>query len=114
MGAMVMISLAVVAASCGGGDSDRRRLLSPQLQPIERRITTAPAQQLLVAAGFDDGSILDDKNAIGIHDRVQAMCDHNRRSPLAKVLDRALNLPLGFGIERGGCLIEQDDRRVFE
>src|SRR5262249_45641124 len=109
-----MVSLAVVATLRSGGDGDRRRLLSPQLQPIERRITTAPGEQLLVTAVFDDGSILDDENAIGINDRVQAMCDHDRRSPLAKVLDRALNLPLGFGIERGGCLIEQDDRRVFE
>src|SRR5262249_26046233 len=108
-----MVSLAVVATLRGGCDGDRGGILSPQLQPTERGITTAPAQQLLVAAGFDDGSILDDENAIGINDRVQAMCDHDRRSPLAKVLDRALNLPLGFGIERGGCLIEQDDPRVF-
>src|SRR5262245_10174738 len=42
------------------------------------------------------------------------MCDHYCRSPLAQMLDRALNLPLGFGIERGSGLVEEDDRRVLE
>ena len=33
---------------------------------------------------------------------------------LAEVLDRALHLTLGFGIERRGGLVEQDDGRVLE
>ena len=34
--------------------------------------------------------------------------------PPAETLDRALHLTLGFGIERGRGLVEQDDRRVLE
>src|SRR6516164_5746567 len=45
---------------------------------------------------------------------MQAMRDHDRRSSLAQVLDRALNLPLGFRIERSRRLVEQDNRRVLE
>src|SRR5262249_56761380 len=90
-----------VGKSGVGGDGDRRaRSLLAQLQPVERRVAPTLAQQLVVTPRFDDRSILDDEDAIGIDDGMQAMCDHDRRSPLAEVLDRALDLPLGFGIER--------------
>src|SRR5262249_7982109 len=101
--------------SGGGGDGDRRtQLLHPQLQAVERRVAPALAQQLVVTPRFDDRSVFDDEDAVSIDDGVQAMCDHDRRSPLAEVLDRALNLTLGLRIERSRRLVEQDDRRVLE
>src|SRR5215510_12255721 len=110
-----MITLLSLGNSGGGGDGDRRtRFLHPQLQAVERRVAPTLAQQLVVTPRFDDRSILDDEDAISIDDGMQAMCDHDRRPPLAEVLDRALNLPLGFGIERSRRLVEQDDRRVLE
>src|SRR5262249_59971612 len=88
--------------------------LHPQLQAVERRVAPTLAQQLVVTTRFDDRSVLDDEDAVSIDDGVQAMCDHDRRSPLAEVLDRALNLTLGLRIERSRRLVEQDDRRVLE
>ena len=91
-----------------------RRLLVAQLQAVERGVASALAQQFVMAAGFGDRAVLDDKDAVGIDDGVQPVRDHDRRAALAETLDGALHLPLGFGIERGGGLVEQDDRRVLE
>src|SRR5215467_575529 len=112
---IALLTCYVSGNSGGGGDGDRRaRFLFPQLQSVERRVAPALAQQLVVASRFNDRSILDDEDAISIDDGMQAVRDHDRRSPLTEVLDRALNLPLGFGIERSRRLVEQDDRRVLE
>src|SRR5262245_36756070 len=110
-----MITLLSLGSSGGGGDGDRRaQFLHSQLQAVERRVAPTLAQQLVVTTRFHDRSVLDDEDAVSIYDGVQAMCDHDRRSPLAEVLDRALNLPLGLRIERSRRLVEQDDRRVLE
>ena len=90
------------------------RLLIPQLQAVERRVAPALAQQLVVTAGFDHASVLDDEDTIGVDHRVQPVRDHDRRSSLAEMLDGALHLPLGFRIERSGGLVEQDDRGILE
>src|SRR5215468_3679064 len=108
-----MIFPAATGTSGGGGDSNGRFLLA-QLQAIEGRVTSAPAQQLVVTTRFDDSPILDDEDAVGVHHGMQAVGDDDGRAPLAKVLDGALNLALGFRIERGGCLVEQDEGGVFE
>src|SRR5262245_32646924 len=110
-----MFALPSVENSSQGCDGDRRaRFLLAKLPAVERRVASALAQQLVVTPCFDDRPILDDEDAIGVDDGMQAMRDHDRRSSLAQVLDRALNLPLGFRIERSGRLVEQDDRRVLE
>ena len=42
------------------------------------------------------------------------MRDHDRGAPLAQFGDRLLHVALGFGVERRGRLVEQDDRRVLD
>src|SRR5881275_22213 len=108
-----MISPAAMQTSGGGRDGNRRRFLLAQLQAIEGRVTPAPAQQLVVATSFDDCPVLNDENAVSVHHGMQAVGDHDRRAALTKVLDGALNLALGFGIERGGCLVEQDEWSIL-
>ena len=34
--------------------------------------------------------------------------------PLGEFGERCLNGALGFGVQRGGCLVENQDGRVFE
>ena len=67
-----------------------------------------------MATRFDDCSVLDDEDAVGVHHGMQAMGDHDGRAALAKMFDGALNLALGFGIERGGCLVEQNEWSILE
>ena len=65
-------------------------------------------------AVLDDLAALDHQDAVGMHDGVQPVRDDDGGAVLAEMLDRLLHLALGFGIERGGRLVEQDDRRVLE
>src|SRR6266568_772425 len=105
-----------------GGDAGDRfkwnrlahRRLALELEPVERRVTAALAQQLLVPAGLDHGAILDHENAIGVHDRLQTMGDHQRGAALAQAAHGILDLALGFAVERCGRLVEQDDGRVLD
>src|SRR5260370_36774650 len=103
-----MISPAAMETSGGGRDGDRRRFLLAQLQAIEGRVTSAPAQQLVVATRFDDCSVLDDEDAGGVHHGMQPIGDHDALAALAKMFDRALNLTLRFGTEPAGCPGEQN------
>src|SRR6202034_622469 len=95
------------------GKRDRRSLafvrLLLQLQPVERGVAAASAQQLVVAAGLDDQAILDHENAIGMHDGRQPVRDDERGPALAEFADCLLHVALRFRIERGSRLVEQDD-----
>src|ERR1700691_3575464 len=96
------------------GRLKRRRRLLLERQPVERSVTATLAQELVVAAGFDDQSVLDDENAIGVHDGGEPVRDDERRAVLAQLGDRLLHVVFGLRIERRGRLIEQDDRRVLD
>ena len=86
------------SATASAGSRSGDMLL--QLQPVERGIAAALAQQFLVAAGFDDQAVLDHEDAIGMHDRREPVGDDQRRAALAKFGDRLLHVALGFRIER--------------
>ena len=88
--------------------------LLSQLQAIERGVAAALAQQLVVPAGFDHRAVLDHQDAVGMHDGGQPVRDHQRGAALAQFGDRLLHVALGFGIERSGRLVEQDDRRILD
>ncbi len=85
-----------------------------KLQAVERGVAAAAAQQLLVAAGLDDLARLDHQDAVRVHDGGEPVRDHDGGAALAELGDRLLHVPLGFGIERGGRFIEQDDGRVLD
>ena len=99
------------------GCADRRqtgRAGVALLQAEERGVAAAAAQQVVVLAVLDDLAALDHQNGVGVHDGVQAVGDHDGGAVLAEMLDRLLHALFGFGIQRGGRLIEQDDRRVLD
>src|SRR6185312_11119753 len=82
----------------------RRGAYLALLQAEERGIAAAAAQQIVVPALLDDLAGLDDQDRVGMHDRVQTVCDHDGGAVLAEMLDRLLHLLLGLGIERRGRL----------
>ena len=51
---------------------------------------------------------------VGMHDGRQPVRDHDGGAALAQLGDGVLDVALGFGVERGGRLVEQDDRRVLD
>src|SRR6266567_6725121 len=85
------------------GYADRRqteRAGVAMLQPEERRIAPAAAQQVVMLAALDDLAALDHQDGVGVHDGVQAVRDHDGGAVLAEMLDRLLHGFLGFRIQR--------------
>ena len=76
---------------------DRLRIVL-DLEPVERRVAAALAQQFVMAAGFDDRAALDHQDAVGMGDGVQAVGDGDRGAALAQMRHRVLHQPLGFRI----------------
>ena len=63
---------------------------------------------------LDDLTRFEHIDVVGIADGRQAMGDHKRRAIRHEVVERVLNQPLGFGIDRCRGLIEQKDRRILQ
>ncbi len=117
-GARPMTTAESESMKCGlrrrNRDRRRRLLLVLDLQPVERGVAPVLAQQFVVAAGFDDRAALDHQDAVGMRDGVQPVRDGDGGAALAEMRHGVLNQPLGFGIERRGRLVEQDDLRVLD
>src|SRR3990167_4488463 len=77
-------------------------------------IEAAQRQQVAMAATFDDPAAVEDHDLVGIDDGRQPMRDHHRGAPPAHLLQRALDLLFGAGVERTGRLVEQQDPRILE
>ena len=77
-------------------------------------IETARGEQLGVSTTLDDRAVVEDDDLVGLNDGGQAVRNHQggaiARDPIKRILDFAL----GVAVERGGCLIEQQDRRRLE
>ena len=91
----------------------RMRLLG-ELQRVEPGIDAAAAQQLGMAAGLGDAAAIDDVDEVGIDDGREAVGDDHGGAAAHQRLERRLHLALGFGVERRGRLVEQQDRRVLQ
>src|SRR5262245_33911867 len=88
--------------------------LIPELESVKRSIAAPLAQEFLVPSGFDDRAVLDHEDAVGMHDRGQAVSYDQRGSAFTQMTHRVLDLALRFAVEGSGRLVEQDDRRVLD
>lgn len=59
-------------------------------------------------------SLIQHKNAVGVHNRRQPMGDHDNGAPLCKLVEGSLHLRFVVGIGKGGRFIKNQHRRVFE
>src|SRR4051794_24389644 len=59
--------------SRGADRRQRRWSRFALLQPEERGVAAAAAQQIVVTAAFDDFAVLDHQDGVGMHDGVQAV-----------------------------------------
>src|ERR1700689_2690715 len=93
---------------------NRQRRPGAELRGEECVIGAAPRNQLLMLAGFDRPSALDNPNPVGADDRLQAMGDDERGASHPQIVQRLLHFPLGFRIKRGGRFVEKQDRRILQ
>src|SRR5687768_5666505 len=84
----------------------------PDLVAPQRRVAPAFAQQGIVRAVFDDLAVLERDDAVGNAHRRQPVRDDDDGAVLADEPHVLLNRALGFGIERAGRLVENQDARI--
>src|ERR1039458_717904 len=85
-----------------------------ELEFVEFGINPAGPEQFRVGARFDNAALVQYHNEIGPLDGREAVGDADRRAALHQCFERLLDNPLGFGIERAGGLVQDQDRRVLD
>src|SRR5688500_9550981 len=77
-------------------------------------IDAAPSETLLVRPALDDAAAVQDEDHVGMRDRGQPMRDDEDRTILEQAVDGLLHEPLGFRIQRGRRLVEDQNRWIGE
>ena len=72
------------------------------------------AQQLIMTADFNNPPLVQYHHGIGFLDGCQTMRDDQRGPVGHQHFQRLLHFLLGLGIQRRGCLIQHQNRRVFQ
>ncbi len=65
-----------------------------------------------MGALLNDASMIDDENPVGAAEGAHAMPDDERRAASHGVLQRVEHLVLGFGIDGGRGVVEDQNRRI--
>ena len=65
-------------------------------------------------AGFAQTTLFQHVNPVGMHHSGQAVRDYEGRAAFKKFFQRLLHLRFGNRIERGGRLVKQQNRSVFQ
>jgi hypothetical protein len=79
------------------------------LQPVQLGVETLLLQQAGVRPALDDPAVVEDENDVGVLDRRQPMRDHEGRAPGEQVAQAFEHEPLGFGVQTGARLIENQN-----
>src|SRR6266446_4841913 len=89
--------------------SDAGRLNVGRLQQTlfaQARIFSAKRQQLLVGTAFDDATVIEYQNLIGMHNGREPVCDDDGGATKHQVFQCLLNQPLSRRIHAGGCFVQ--------
>ncbi len=81
---------------------------------VELLVQAAGVTQFVVAAPFDDPTVVEDEDLIGVGDRRQTVRDHERGAPTERLGECLLHMGLVFGVEMTRRLIEDHDRRILQ
>lgn len=65
-------------------------------------------------SGLDDPPVLEDEDFVSVDDGGEAVCNDDARAPLHQSFERLLNEAFGFGIERGGGFVENENAGIFK
>src|SRR6266404_7633473 len=79
---------------------------------VKVKVAATRGVQRLMRAALDNPSRFDHEYLLGAPNRRKPMRDHERGAAAHQVAQALLNQRLGFGIEAGGGLIENEDARV--
>jgi len=71
-------------------------------------------QEFRVRSTLHNAPFIHHQDLLGLEDGREAVRDHNGGAPVERRFERPLDGGLGFGIEVGGRLVEDDDIGRFE
>src|SRR6185437_5717605 len=100
--------------STAGDLFDRRLLALTDELLVEVRVFTRTVEKFAMRSPLDDPALLDDENAVGLHDRAEAVGDDERRSSGKEFFQRGLHGHFGGGVDGAGGFIGHEDARVGE
>ena len=62
-----------------------------------------------MCSGFDDASVVNDDDLVGIHDGGESVCDNDGGASFLERPEGTQDFLFSAGVEGGGCLIEEDN-----
>ena len=86
----------------------------PRLGLVEAPVVAAPGHEFVVGAFFHFLAFVHDDEAVGLVEGGEAVGDGDGGAAFDEVVQRFLDFALGFGIDRGGGFVEDEDARVDE
>ena len=67
-----------------------------------------------MAAQFNDFSLIEHDNHVCVQNRRKPVRDANRRAAFHQFVERGLHGAFGFGVERAGGFVENENRRILQ
>jgi hypothetical protein len=84
------------------------------LSGIEVEVSAVELVELVVGAAFDDATVFDDEDLVGLADGGEAVGDDEGGASLHEEVEAGLDEGFGFGVEGAGGFVEDEDARVGE
>ncbi len=66
-----------------------------------------------MCAALGDAAAFEHDNPVRLFHGRESMGNDERRAVAHQLRERGLDMPLGLGVERGGCLIQDQNRRIL-
>ena len=85
-----------------------------ELEPGEARVEPALRHERVMRAFGDDAAVVEDEDAVGLLHGREPVGHDEHRAAVGQPVHRLLHQPFAFGVERGGRLVQQQDRRVAQ
>ncbi len=108
--------LALAAGARDGAVLSQRDIVLAlfSLGPHQPAIRAVATDQFGMTAGFDDAASIEDEDAVGADYARQPMRQDQGRAPGRQPVEGLLDHRFIFGVDRGQCLIEDQDRGITQ
>src|SRR5216683_5836107 len=90
------------------------RMSAPELQVVEPAVQAVGGQQLPVRPALHDPPLRENDDEIGVLHGREPVGDHEDGAMRHQPVDRFLHEALGFGVERAGGFVEDEDRWIAQ
>src|SRR5579859_3064221 len=101
-------------APSGAGMPASSDLMDACLQPVQRRVASTRADELLVGTVLDEASTIDSDDAVRAAHGREPVRDNEDCTPARNLLHVCLDRSLALVVKRAGCLVEYQDAWIHD